>query len=50
MRIGPAGLAVLKNLTGLQSLELIGTQVADSEVEELRRALPKAKIHRELLD
>jgi hypothetical protein len=39
-----AGLANLKGLTKLQSLNLWGTQVTDAGVKKLRRALPNCKI------
>jgi hypothetical protein len=41
-----AGLAHLKELTQLQTLGLIRTQVTNARVEELQKALPKGKIVR----
>ncbi len=37
----------IKGLSGLQWLDLEGTQVPDEEVEELQKALPKVRIHRQ---
>jgi hypothetical protein len=42
--VGPAGLAVLKMMTGLQRLEIDDARITEAEVDELRRALPRAAI------
>ena len=44
--VGQAGLTILKSLTGPQNLELHDTRISDAGLEELRKAMPKATIHR----
>jgi hypothetical protein len=42
-----AGLIDLKCLMNLQAVNLSGTKVTDDDVEELRRALPNCRIHKD---
>jgi len=44
--ITDAGLPHLKDLTNLTYLNLIETQITDSGVAELQKALPNCKIHK----
>jgi hypothetical protein len=43
--VGEAGVVYLKNLTNLLSLDLWGTNVHDFGAQELRRAVPRAKVY-----